>query len=729
MSGRLALLVGLYGLSGAVGLAWQVVQVRAFLPVFGASAEAIAAVTSTFLAGLALGAALAPRLLRRVTALRAYALLEAGVGIWGAALPWGLVAAGPLLVEVLRAAGDGGLALALRLLLAVVLVGPLAVALGATFPAVASAVDSDRVPARVGLLYGVNALGAAAGALAAGLWLPWALGLTRGSLLLGLGNLLVAGTAWAFSRREGVPAESPGVPESSTGAVSSADGAPAGLWLTAAATGFVALGLELCWARTSGPLLAAVSGSDAVAFAVVLAAVVAGIGLGGVLARRVRDGLGRPLGRAQLALCLLTLATLEPLRTVVLGATHKEWIEGLLPALPALWLGVTFPLLSNALAEAGQPASKALGRLYAVNTAGAVVGALATGFWLMPWLGAQRLAAVLAAISALVAASGWWRSGARLPAGVAGLVGIGLSVAMAVGAEPVAGARLIPPFEEVIDALEGRQGSTLVSGRPGGNDRALTSSGHRIGAANRTGPVNDHALRALGPAALHEAPGRVLSIGLGTGATAEAFLSLDTVEELVVVELDPNMRRLLPHFGTEEILDDRRLTVVDGDGRWFVRADSRTWDVIAVDAYDPRTASATFYTAEFYAEARRRLAPGGVLFVKFNPASLTEPEPLAGYLATLFSSFPEGALFFVERGLFGLVGVEDLDQLPPERVVAARASASELLSGARLHTDDRPLRVRDRPGASFDLITPYWTAQQGSKTRPPWMGRGGPPRR
>lgn len=728
-----ALLILLYGLSGAVGLAWQVVQVRAFLPVFGAGAEAIAAVTASFLGGLGLGAALAPALLRRWRPLRIYGLAEVVVGLWGAALPWLLAAAGPLLVDVLRLAGDGGVALALRLLLALVLVGPMATLLGLTFPAVAAAVESDAQPDRVGLLYGVNAIGAAGGALLAGLWLPWALGLRLGSLLLGLGNLLVGAVAlWLAARTPPVPR-----PARERRATASRGlrlfpavdpfAVPAGLWLVAFATGFVGMGLELCWSRMSGPLLAARSGSDAVAFSVVLAAVVLGIGLGGVLARGVSQGLGRPLAWAQGLLCLLTLLTLEPLRELVLGETHREILEGLLPVLPAVWLGATFPLLSNALAEEGTPASTGLGPLYAVNTLGAVVGSLSTGFLLMPWLGAQRLAVLLAGASALVALSGWLRAGRRRTA-----LGWGLGAAVLVGgglvlAPPVAGVRLIPPFEAVIDAQEGRQGSTLVSGRPGGRDRALTSSGHRIGAADVAGPVNDHVLRALGPAGLHEAPERVLSIGLGTGATAAAFLSVDSVEELVVVELDPNMRRLLHHFGTEDILEDPRLRLVDGDGRWFVRASEEEWDVIAVDAYDPRTASATFYTVDFYEEARARLAPGGLLFVKFNPASLTEPEPLASYLATLWAAFPEGALVFVERGLFGLVGVEDLEELPERKVVAAADSAAELVAGARLHTDDRPVRVRDRPGADFSLVQPYWVAQQGDRRSPPWMGRRGPP--
>lgn len=720
-------LVALYALSGAAGLAWQVVQVRAFVPVFGAGAEAIAAVTACFLGGLGVGGALAPRLLARLPALRGYALLEVVAGLWGAALPWLLAAAGPLLVDVLRVAGDGAVATAVRLLVAAVLVGPMAVALGATFPAVAAALNSDEHPHRVGLAYGVNAIGAAAGALVAGLWMPWALGVTLGAAALGGLNVLVGAIAFALSTRGDVgPTPRVAPTASEAGAV------PAVLWPLAATTGFLGMGLELSWSRVSGPLLAARSGSDAVAFSVVLAAVVLGIGVGGVVARRTREGLGRPLAVAQGLLALLTLLVLEPVREFVLGDAHREIVEGLLPVLPALLLGATFPLLSNALAEAGTPASRGLGRLYAVNTAGAVLGSLLTGFVLQPLLGAQRLLVLLAAGSVGVAGLALRRSdGPRVAAGW--LVGGGVVVAGFLAATPpVAGVRLIPPFEVVHDALEGRNGSTLVSGRAEGGDRALTSSGHRIGAANREGPVNDHVLRARGPAGLHQAPRDVLLIGLGTGATAEAFLDLPTVRSLTVVELDGNMVDLLPHFGTEGILDDPRTTVEVADGRWWLRASRQRFDVISVDAYDPRTASAAFYTREFYASAAAHLNDGGVLFVKFNPAAVTEPEPLASYLATLWSVFDQGALVFVQRGLFGLVGTADRSQLvlPAGKVVADAESARELVAGRRLHTDDRPVRLVDRPGPQFALLQPYWEAGHG-KAMPPWASmappRPGPP--
>ncbi len=710
-----ALLVLLYGLSGAVGLAWQVLAVRAFVPIFGAGAYAIAAVTASFLGGLGLGGALAPRLMKRMAPLRLYGVMELGVGLWGAALPWLLGASAPLLLGVLTAAGDGALATLTRVLLAAVLVGPMATMLGVTFPAVAAAVNGDDNPDRVGLLYGVNAIGASGGALIAGLWLPWSLGLSLGSAVLGAGNLLVAAFAFLLP---------PGERQTAPTASAPGDGPPTSLWVTAAVTGAVGMGLELCWSRLSGPLLAARSGSDAVAFAIVLAAVVLGIGIGGVLARRIPEGLGKPLGWSQALLAVLTWLTLEPVRELALGAGRYPIAEAMLPLLPAMWLGASFPLLSNALAESGGKASTSLGRLYAVNTAGAVVGSLATGFVLMPLLGAQRLAVLLGMASAAVALSAFVRAKAKVPTAAFGVLAVGLGGALLFIAPPVAGARVLPPDDVVLDSVEGLQGSTLVSVR--GDERALTSSGHRIGAANVRGPINDHALRALGPAGLHPNPKRVLAIGLGTGATAQAFLSVDSVEELVVVELDPNMRTLLHHFGTEEILEDPRLRIVDGDGRWFVRTNTEQWDVISVDAYGPKTASATFYTAEFYEQARARLAPNGVVWVKFNPAAITQAEPLASFLASLWSAFPNGGLLFLEKGLFGLVGVAETAQLPARKVAALRETSLALTEDARLHTDDRPVKVVDTAQGGFNLLTPYWTALH-PRTPPPWAGRGGPP--
>lgn len=684
-------LLALYTLSGMAGLAWQVLWVRAWTPVLGAGLEAVSAVTATFLAGLGLGGLLAGRL--RGAPLKTYAALEAGVGLWGAAMPMLLAALSLPMASMMESFG----ATPVRLISAVLLIGPPAIALGATYPLIARALDADTHPHRAGLAYGLNALGAAGGALLAGMWLPWALGLQRSSLVLGGVNLTVAALALLLSRRAAVPAQRSEPP----GRVDPI------LWWLAGLSGLTGLALEVTWSRLSGPLLVA-RGGDSAAFAVVLAAVLVGIGLGGLIGSFAGHRAGRALAAIQALLALCVLLILEPVRDMVLGSMHYEVYEGLLPLLPALFLGATFPLLSNELLAAGRGG---LGRLYAVNTLGAVVGSLAAGFLLVPLLGAQRLAVLLAGLAALTAGIGLYRDRSRLLLPWAALAAVGVSAAALV-TPPVAGARLLPPDEVLVDALEGRQASTLVARRPDG-EHVLLSGGHRITQAGQ-GRINDHELRALGPASLHGAPRRVLSIGLGTGETARAFLTLEDLEELVVVELDARQPEMLAWFGNEHILADPRLTLIADDGRWFLRTDPRQWDVISVDAYGPRTASATFYTTEFYAQAVAKLRPGGLLFVKFNPASLPDTATIAAYIGALFDAAPDAALVSMGRGFFGLVGgTSDGLELPENLIVSDPVSAAPLLEGVRRVTDDHPVYVPNQVIRSPQKIEPFIAARRG----------------
>lgn len=684
-------LLALYTLSGLAGLAWQVLWVRAWTPVFGAGLEAVAAVTATFLGGLGLGGLVAGRL--KGSPLKAYAALEAGVGAWGAAMPFVLAA---LSVPMAAAMASFG-ATPVRLLSAILLILPPAVALGATYPLIARALDADTHPHRAGLAYGLNALGAAGGALLAGMWLPWALGIQRSSLVLGGVNLTVAALALLLSRS--APKPTPVKP--AEGRVDPI------LWWLAGLSGLVGLALEVTWSRLSGPLLVS-RGGDSAAFAAVLAAVLVGIGLGGLIGSVSGRRAGRTLAVIQALLAVCVLLILEPVRDLLLGGVHHEIHEGLLPLLPALFLGATFPLLSNELLAAGRGG---LGRLYAVNTVGAVVGSLAAGFVLVPLLGAQRLAVLLAGLAAITAGIGLYRDRSRLLLPWLILAGFGVAGALVV-TPPIAGGRLLPPDEVLVAALEGRQTSTLVARRPDG-EHVLISGGHRITQAGQ-GRINDHELRALGPASLHGAPKRVLSIGLGTGETARAFLTVEGLEELVVVELDARQPEMLSWFGNDGVLDDPRLTLITGDGRWFLRTDPRKWDVISVDAYGPRTASATFYTAEFYTQAVAKLRPGGLLFVKFNPASLPDTETIAAYVGTLFDAAPSAALVSMGRGFFGLVGggVDGLD-LPSGLIVSDPISAAPLLEGVRRVTDDHPVAVPNQVIRSPQKIEPFIRARRG----------------
>ena len=181
-------------LSGFAALLYQAAWLKKLAVVFGTSHLAVATVLAAYMAGLAGGAALAARMADRVRRpILVYGLLEALIGISALLAPALLDAAQALFVFLHGGqpapASAGGIGQSLYYLCATFLV--LAVptgAMGATLPLLSKyAVSEDRqVGPRIGLLYGINTVGAVLGALAAGfLLLPW-LGL-HGALSVGAG--------------------------------------------------------------------------------------------------------------------------------------------------------------------------------------------------------------------------------------------------------------------------------------------------------------------------------------------------------------------------------------------------------------------------------------------------------------------------------------------------------------------------------------------------------------
>ena len=167
-SGR-AIALGLFLMSGAVGLAYEVVWSRLLLLELGSTAASSSLVLGLFVAGLGLGARLAGRRAAPLARpLRLYAAAEAGAAIW-ALLALVLVPGleGPY-VALARGLGPFGAAFG-RLLLAAIVVLPGATLLGMTLPAGVASWGAKRGEGAQGTawLYGINTLGAVLGALLA----------------------------------------------------------------------------------------------------------------------------------------------------------------------------------------------------------------------------------------------------------------------------------------------------------------------------------------------------------------------------------------------------------------------------------------------------------------------------------------------------------------------------------------------------------------------------------
>ncbi len=655
-SGRsFALLLGCFLLSGFAALLYETAWTREFAFVFGSSELAVATVLAAYMGGLAAGAAaaarLAPRLRRPVLA---YAVLELGIGLCALAIPGAIRASTVLYVRLFGAqqqlaVGAAGTLFQLACAAAILLV-PTAL-MGATLPLLARHAVRRRaeIGRRVGTLYAVNTAGAIAGTLCAAFALMPAVGLRRTVYVGALANLCVFALAALLARRAPAPAAEP-------------ERAGAGLaarWLLPllALAGAASFSYEVLWTR----LLAHLLGGSVQAFATMLASFLAGIAAGSALASWLARDRQRALSGfalAQLGAALLSLVAFGALDALPglaarLGAGRSLAADALLAAavlLPgAFAIGASFPFAVTALAREAADAARASGLALAWNTLGAIAGAVATGFLLLPALELagtlSRAAALPLAIAAAAAAAARPRRRAVLALAIGGLAALlawppatpwRLLRSSPLGGPPAAG--------ELSYFGVGRSATVLVL--DAGSEFHLTTNGLPEAHIERPAPRPGRYLEAhwlgLLPALLRPGATSLLLVGLGGGVALEVIPP--SVASIDVIELEPEVveanRAIGPRRRADPLRDPRVRIGVD-DARSALLLSGARWDAIVSQPSHPWTAGAShLYTREFFQLARERLAPGGVL-VQWIGLALVDAELLRTLVATLLDVFPE----------------------------------------------------------------------------------------
>lgn len=700
------LFLAAYTCSGLAGLVYEVTWTRLLTLHLGHTTAAASTVVGAFLLGLALGAAVVGRWaqrLDRVQALRVYALLELAVAVAAFTLPWQIRALTPLFRWAYQDGAGGGLFALVRVVSCLPMVMLPALALGATFPlAIRYFAASGRAAARrSAMLYATNTAGAAGGAVLAGFVLIPTFGVTLStdtgmaasvvSALIALG-LVASGRADSDvtagddapplrthgsrrSRRAGRETALEAAPESAAAV------GPDRLWLAAfvlGLSGFVALLHEIAWTR----ILALLLGPTTYAFAATLAAIITGAALGSWLGTWL---VGRTRAPATwLAIALAAAAITASVSYSVAGRQVPQMVAQQLATMPAgaddwvvrgaliaaalilptaLCLGAAFPL---ALAMAGATPDDVTGRvglIYAVNTVGAVAGSLAAGFVVIPAFGLQVtlqiVSGCLAAAVAIVVARGGVSPRGRIP----GVAAAALAVVALVASPPwdrellASGAYLYAPFvpkdldlESLLKAgrlryyAEGAAATVSVKTLTG--TTTLTVDG-KTDASNR-GDMLTQSLVAHLPLLLHEAPKQIAIVGLGSGVTVGAALT-HPVTQVDVLELSPEVVAASDFFQAENrhALADPRTRLIVGDGRSHVNLSRRPYDVIISEPSNPWIAGvAALFTREFFADARQRLAPGGVFCQWANAYNIGDRD-LRSIAATFASVYPDGTAWLI----------------------------------------------------------------------------------
>lgn len=713
--------------TGLTGLTYEVVLGRLLALHLGSSGSSQAVTLATFLGGMALGAVLADGPLRgRVRAmgqpLRAWAALEAFIGVWALLLPLLSGHAFALFAHVGAQLQAGSVtADVAKLVLAAVLVLPLTTAMGATLPVLAASVEQAAAARGVQLVsryYVLNAAGATLGAGLAGFWLIEQLGLVQPLRLGGVVNLSVAAVAaWAAQRVQ---------PETASACVDTpvADTAddtdrpaepparadldpPRSLLIAALATGFVALSAEVLWTRLVGLVL----GSSVYAFSFMLVVSIAGVSLGSAVAAGL-IGAGRHPGRVlafSQGMAALTAAVLlarldhlpievaELRLAIPAKADHYNtylwqafaWVGlHLLPA--AMALGASFPALLATARDRGAATDRATARILAFNTAGNLLGSLGCGFVLMPMLGlegAMMLGVILSlAVAVLVLPRPSQPSDLAVIGGTVALAGALLALTPRDGFPLTAGLfRLHHKRADVVRPyLKALRGHLNIVFRHDGKDATIsvqtTSDGYmslRTNGKSDGGTSTDMLTQVYsGYLGLFHRPQatRGFVIGLGTGQTVAAMASVAQMQ-VHCVELSPAVVDAAPLFGDAnlQVWQNPRVQITVADAREVLRTlPDHSLDIIASEPSNPWISGvADLFTTESFARIRQKLRRGGVL-VQWLQTYETSDRTVREILCTLQQVFPHVTLYRLTSGDLGLVASDEpltIDTAQVERLL------------------------------------------------------------
>jgi predicted membrane-bound spermidine synthase len=679
--------------------------------VFGSTTAASAAVVAIFMGGLGIGnAILGKRADLKRNPLAFYAVLEGSIAVTAGLSPWLIDAVRWVYIQLGGQTVLGGtVATAIRLVLsALVLLLP-TVLMGGTLPAAIAAVttakdEHRRAPA---ILYGVNTLGAVAGAMASTFVLLLALG-TRMTLWSAcVLNVAVAAGAYVLSRGGTEPRTEPvALAKSSQTARRQEKGGqapfvrstlravpangdcppfsvnPVHVYASAGIVGFAFMLMELVWYRMLAPIL----GGTTFTFGLILSVALLGIGLGGALypvifRRRQPDlwALSATCGLEAISIALpFALGDRLAVAAAILHETNSYAFLGevvgwsaiaaavVLPA--SIVSGVQFPILIALLGRGDKNVGQQVGWTYAFNTLGCIVGSLAGGLGLLPLLsapGSWRLVVVtVAALSVCLALIAGRRESSRRPA----LVHIGLgtiAVLLLAFSGPTAvwrhsgigAGRAELPATRTANAMHSWKNGKLrgilweVDGIEAGvgivsrNDLVFVVNGKSDGSAIIDAGTQT-CLGLLG-AILHPDPKTCLVVGLGTGETAGWLAKVRSVQRVDVVEIEPAVVEMARRCAAvnEQVLDNPKVNIIYNDAREVLLTNPKSYDVVASEPSNPyRAGVANLYTQEFYSAVRGRLNEGG-LFVQFMQTYETDAMTVGTVLATLKSVFKHAEIW------------------------------------------------------------------------------------
>ena len=699
--------------------------------------------------GLALGSFVGGKIIDRdFNPLAVYAILEAGIGIYCLLIPLFIELAFPLFQWIYLNLGDSYTQTSLvRFLVCGVLLIIPATFMGGTLPVLSKLVTRDEnfIGKDVGTLYSINTFGAVVGALASAFVFMRFLGVQATISVAATANICIALIIYFLFKpplKERLSYLAPPSKEKSA----SLQKWDLFILLSFAVSGLVALVYQVAWTRILSLLL----GSSVYAFSLILAVFIFGLAVGTVTASnlltRIRC-LIKGYGISQIiigfsALFIVPLFGRIPFvnrwvyenlgqQFQLMQGANFLTILGLL-FIPTFFMGAQFPIVIKILATKLETVGQNVGRAYAFNTVGAIIGSFLAGFVLIPTLGIQATILSMVFLNVLLGIA-LLTLGSQLSFNwkIYGLPGVFIfCVFIANWIAPwdksvISSGSFMPYRIGDLKEAELKKNKILFfkEGVHTTVTTELSASGNIFLRANGKTDASlaldmrTQLLSGYLPMLFHENPKSVLVIGQGSGITLGAVEQFP-VNKINLVEISPAVidgSRFFDPFN-HDALNDERLSILLEDGRNHIALSKKSYDVIVSEPSNPWISGVgALFTVDFFDLLKKRLNPGGLacIWVHTNMSpdsfksiirSFTEKFPfvtmwesIAGDDYLLIGSEREYRLSFEKAQKYlankitgkdfahiGIRNVPDLMSL----MIMSRPKLVEFSKNTTLHTDD-----------------------------------------
>lgn len=663
---RRVLIVLLFFISGFTGLLYEIIWIRIFGLIFGNTTLAISTVLSAFMLGLAWGSNQLGKFADRFkNHLKAYALLELGVGLTALLIPlsWGILETlYTILFSLLN--HQNFIFNLIKFALSFLVMLPATFLMGGTLPVVSHLLveEKEKLGRGIGILYGFNTIGAVAGTFFTGFYLIRMLGVNQTLLFAFLLNIIIASIAFLYSSispiKVAMEREEPTLP-----LLYFKQPHIRVILVIMALSGFTALAYEVIWTR----LLVFLLTNSVYAFSIMLTTFLLGLALGsfwgGKLADRIKN-LTALLGWIEIGVGVTALAvaflftylpTLHLLIVEVHPGTSWSYWNGIrfleafvVMFLPTLLLGISFPVAVKIVVPQISRLGTGVGRVYFFNTLGSVFGSFLTGFVFIVFFGTAITTFIMIAINLTIGIylllynKTFFNFSRNVGYIVLSLLIIAVIVKVA---PPDFYKRIFTTVEAEYPLMafqEGLEGTVTIH-----QNKSPIFPHRRIDVDGLNVAGTSFMLRTLQllqghlPFMIKPEASQVMQIGFGTGQTSAAALKHQAVN-FELVEISPDVLQLANTYFqdvNQGVLGNHRFTYTIMDGKNFVKYTPKRYHIIMNDAnYAVATPSASLFTQDHFTNCLEKLYPGGLLSTWMTTD--LDPEDFRIVLKTFQTVFP-----------------------------------------------------------------------------------------